>query len=192
MKNLALSTFLFFCFAVFADVAAQNSDADLRDNNIRMRSNDLEQTKRDAAKNNSGSASQMNYEIDKKFPEIKDDYEGIQLAQDAIVKAYTTGEKINYEQIEKSAKEVNKNAERLRSNLFISEAETKKEKDEKKIKSVKDLIVDLDKAVGAFVASAMFQNLRVVEQKTADKAQTHLAQIIKISRELSREAGKMK
>lgn len=196
MKNFALSTFLFFFFAVFSSLIAQaKPDSDLRDDNIRMRSNDLEQTKRDAAKNNSGSASQMNYEIDKKFPEIKEDYEGMQLAQETIVKAYTTGEKINYEQIEKSARQIEKNAGRLGSNLFISKTEIKKEKSDKKNekeKSIKDLIVELDNAIGGLTSSAMFQNLRVVEQKTADKAQTDLAQIIKISRELSKEAGKMK
>lgn len=196
MKKLGLSTFLFFFCAVFSSLIAQaKPDSDLRDDSIRMRSNDLEQTKRDAAKNNSGSASQMNYEIDKKFPEIKEDYEGIQLAQEAIVKAYTTGEKINYEQIEKSARDITKNALRLNSNLFVSKAEIKKEKTDKKDekeKSVKDLIVELDNAIGGFASSAMFQNLRVVDQKVADKAQSDLAQIIKISRELSKEAGKMK
>ena len=79
--------------------------------------------------------------------------------------------------------------------MFILKAEIKKEKSDKKNekeKSVKDLIVELDNAIGGFTSSAMFQNLRAVEQKTADKAQSDLAQLITISRELSNEAGKMK
>lgn len=194
MKFLALFTFLFFSFAVFSNLAAQaKPDSDLRDNNIRMRSADLERTKRDAEKNNSISASQMNAEIDRKFSEIKADYEGLQKAQDAIVKAYTTGKKINYGQIEKSAKEVSENAERLNSNLFTTEAKVENiKKNEKNETGVKDLIVELDGAVGSFVSSTMFQNLKVVDQKVADKAQSDLAHILRISRHLSKEAGKMK
>ena len=195
MKNSALFTFLFFTFAVFSSITAQaKPDSSLRDDGIRMRSADLERTKRDAEKTN--SAPQMNSEINSKFPEIKEDYEKIQLGQAAIVKAYTTGEKINYEQIEKSAKDMIKNAERLNSNLFTSASETDKDKSDKKsgekTKGVKDLIVDLDNAIGSFVSSAMFQDLRTVDPKVADKAQNDLTHILKISRALSKEAGKMK
>jgi len=208
MKNLALFIFLTLSFAIFSNLSAQVTpagagDTDLRDNNVRMRSNEIERIKRDGDKS-SGSASQMNNEIDKKFPEINEDYEGIQRSQEAIVKAYTTGAKINYEQIEKSANDLTKNAERLNSNLFATKTKTKKEKgdkkndeksdkkDEEKPKEIKALIVELDNAIGSFVSSAMFQNLKAVEQKVADKAQLDLAQIRKISGELSKEAGKLK
>lgn len=214
MKNLALFIFLTFSFAIFSNLSAQVTpagagDSDLRDNNVRMRSNEMERIKRDANKN---SASQMNDEIDKKFPEINEDYSGIQRSQEAIVKAYTTGKEINYAQIEKSANDLYKNAERLNSNLFTTKTKSKKEKsdkkddkkdsdkkaeakkadDDKKEKGVKELIVDLDNAVGSFVSSTMFQNLQNVDQKVADKAQFDLAQILKISSDLSKEAAKLK
>lgn len=206
MKNLALFIFLTLSIAIFSNLSAQVTpagagDTDLRDNNVRMRSNEMERIKRDANKN---SASQMNDEIEKKFPEINEDYSGIQRSQEAIVKAYTTGKEINYGQIEKSANDLNKNAERLNSNLFTTKAKSKKEKsakkdeeksdkkNEEKPKEIKSLIVELDNAIGSFVSSTMFQNLQNVDQKVADKAQLDLAHILKISSDLSNEAGKLK
>lgn len=196
MKKILISAFVIFAAAIFSSVFAQLApagagDTDLRDNNIRMRSNEIERVKRDADKQNEESA--MNPEIDSKFPEIKEDFEGIQLAQAAIIKAYSTGENIDYKQIRKSAEEIIKNAKRLDSNLFSSKLDKKKsKKDDKKTESVKDLIVDLDNAIGKFTQSAMFQNLKDVEPEVAKKAQNDLAKIVKISDKLSEAAGKMK
>lgn len=200
MKKIILSIFVVFAAAVFSSVSAQvpppgAGDKDLRDNNIRMRSNELERVKRNANKPKTGeSSSPMNAEIDTKFPEIKEDYESIQLSQDAVIKAYSTGEKIDYKQIETSAEVINKSAKRLDSNLFSSKPEKDKSKkdEDQKTKSVKDLIVELDNAIGSFVSSAMFQNLRVVDPAVAQKAQLDLTNIIEISKTLSKEAGKMK
>jgi hypothetical protein len=200
MKKFILSIFVVFAAAVFSCVSAQvpppgAGDKDLRDNNIRMRSNELERVKRNANKPKTGeSSSPMNSEIDTKFPEIKEDYESIQLSQDAIIKAYSTGEKIDYKQIETSAEAINKSAKRLDSNLFSPKPEKDKSKkdEDQKTKSVKDLIVELDNAIGSFVSSAMFQNLRVVDPAVAQKAQLDLTNILEISKMLSKEAIKMK
>ena len=120
MKKIILSIFVVFTTALFSSVFAQrvappgSSDKDLRDNNIRTRSNELERIKRDADKPKTAeSSTPMNSEIDAKYPEIKEDYEAIQLSQDAIIKAYSTGEKIDYKQIEAMAEAINKSAKRL-------------------------------------------------------------------------------
>ena len=198
MKKIILSALVIFAASIFSNVFAQEtmpagaSDSDLRDNNVRMRSNELERIKREADK--SGTTT-MNAEIDTKFPEIKEDFEGIQMSQAAIIKAYSTGENIDYKQIKNSADEINKNAKRLDSNLFSSKLEKKdksNKEEEKKTKSVRDLIVDLDNSIGAFTQSAMFQNLKVVDPEVAKKAQLDLANIMEISDKLSETAKKMK
>lgn len=199
MKKFILSVVVIFAASFVSTVVAQveppagAGDTDLRDNNIRMRSTDLERVKRDADKAN--SSSPMNSEIDTKYPEIKEDFEGIQLSQAAIVKAYSTGESIDYKQIETASETINKNAKRLDSNLFSSKLDKKeksKKDEEKKTESLRDLIVELDNAIGDFVSSPMFQNLRVVDPEVAKKAQMNLANIRELSEKVSKEAGKMK
>lgn len=199
MKKLILSVLVLFALAVFSNINAQETppgagDSDLRDNDIRLRSNELERIRRDAHKSDN-SASLMNSEIDAKYPQIKEDFEGMQITQAAIIKAYTTGEKPDYKTIEASAQELKAKAKRLESNLFSSKMETD-DKDsadkEKKTKSVRNLIVELDNAIGQFVSSTMFQNLRVVDPEVAKKAQSDLVLIMDLSDQLSKEADKMK
>ncbi len=201
IKNIILSTFLVF-FAGSGSIYAQEpadipvapAAPNLRDDDLRRRSIDMERTKRDAAKSDKEMPA-VKSDIDAKFPEIKEDFEGMQIFQSAIVKAYTTGEKINYEAIATSADEINKHAARLNINLFAPAAKKKKDKPEdlkEEPESVKNLIVKLDNAILAFSTSTMFKNLRTVEPEIAGKAQSDLAEIIKISAELSKEAKKMK
>lgn len=207
MKKLLLLIALVFLTGIYSNINAQaptvstpavTGDTTLRDDSIRMRSIDLERAKQDAAKSNrtsdTGATASINTEIDKKYPQIKEDFEGIQTNQTVIINAYTTGESINYKQIKLSADEINKSAKRLDGNLFAERDETKKAEKEKdkKTKEIKDLIVELDNAIGNFVASPMFQNLRVVDPEVAGKAQTELIKITQISELLSKEADKMK
>lgn len=216
MKRVISSVFIIFTAAIISNISAQQvappgaGDKDLRDDNIRMRSVDIERTKRDAEKptSNSNSSSTnaptavIKSDIDTKYPQIKEDFEGLQNNQAAIVKAYTTGEKIDYDQIKISAAALNENAKRLDGNLFAPkvefktvESELKKvesKENETKAKSIKNLIVDLDTAIGNFVSSTMFQNLRVVEPEVAGNTQADLAKVMEISEMLSVEAGKIK
>jgi|GEM_PF-594608 len=208
MEKTALAAAFLFAFVLYSSVQAQVTpppgagDKDLRDTNIKGRSNELERINREAKKNKKdGNQSKNQTEEDKlalKFTEIKEDYETIQTAQTAVTDAYTTGAKIDYGQIAKSAAEVNKSALRLSANLFPPPAEKSKEKknekkdgtiEEKPIpKTVRDLIIDLDNAVGAVVSSPMFQNLRVIDPKVAEKTKSDLETVIKLSDALQKEA----
>lgn len=205
MKKFILPIFIILLTTAISDVNAQDAPAPppvpdapvLRDDNIRLRSVEIERARRDAAKKNTDqNAVAVNSEIEKKYPEIKEDYEGLQLSQMAIVKAYTTNEKIDYETIAISADKINDHAKRLNSNLFAKEKKKKKEKnkdsEENQAKSVRDLIVELDNAIGAVATSKMFQNLRVVEPEVAEKTQADLMNVMRISSELSEAVGKMK
>lgn len=194
---------------VYAQLASPPGagDKDLRDTDVKRRSIEMERIERDAKKRSGKPAkSQAPKNEDRlaaKYAEIKTDYEQIQLSQNAIVKAYQTGGKIDYAQIGKSAGEINKSAARLNANLFpvpieenanSKEEEKKKDKTEKQFKTAKstrDLIIDLDGAIGSFATSSMFQNLRVVDPQVSAKTKLDLEKIIELSALLDFEARKL-
>ena len=175
------------------EVPTVPGDKPVRDNNIKNRSIALERAKRELSKN---STSPVRADIDKKFPEIKEDFEGMQISQSAIIKAYTTGKNIDYNLISASSKQVNKHAKRLYKNLFTKKLKIKKkkskDKDSEETKPIKDLIVGLDNSIGAFSQSAMFRNLRVVQPEVAEKAQKDLRNIVILSSQIEKMAGAMK
>jgi hypothetical protein len=180
-------------------------DKDLRDTDVKRRSIEMERVERDARKGSGANAkntpAKNEDRLAGKYDEIKTDYEQIQLMQDAVVKAYQTGSKIDYQQIGKSAHEMNRSASRLISNLFPvspdeKEEAKKEEKDKaeaerKPAKSVRDLIIELDNTIGSFAASPMFQNLRVIEPKVSAKTKLDLEKVAELSRLLEAEARKM-
>lgn len=196
MKKFILPISLFLLALMTTSVNAQEPPATpdapvLRDDNIRQRSIEMERIKRDANKKSSNKPA-VRSDIETKYPQIKEDFEGIQLSQQAIIKAYSNGEKIDYKTISSSAKQINKHAKRLNSNLFTETKKKKKKDKEKKPKSVRDLIVELDNAIGAVITSKMFQNLRVVDPQIAEKTQADLMNVMRISSELSEITKKMK
>ena len=210
---IALVGLTAICSNIYAQQAAPpgGGDKDLRDTNVKSRSNELERIDRDAKKQPTGSknstpvpaTAEAEDKLAAKYGEIKTDYEQIQLSQDAVIKTYQTGGKVDYAQISKSAQEINKSAMRLNSNLFTVPTienleakgevknEEKMEKETKTSRSVRDLIVDLDNAVGSFATSPMFQNLRVVDAKVSEKTRLDLEKIIELSAMLDAEAQKM-
>ena len=202
MRKIIFSILLISIAAVFSNIFAQREtpagagDTNLADNNIKMRSVELERVKREAAQAEAASFAPINTKLAAKFPQIKEDFEGVQMLEDAIIKAYTTGKTIDYSLIESAANGINSKAKRLDSNLF---ADTKKEKedlttkqDAEKVKPVRDLIVELDNAIGSFVKSKIFGNIKVIEPEDAIKTRTDLISILQLSEKLSMEAKKMK
>ena len=210
MKKLFILIALVGSTAIYSNVNAQQaappgaSDKDLGDKNIKTRSVEIERVDRDAHKTDNGttnnaapngSGSSPEDKLTAKYNAIKADYEQIQISQDAIIKAYQGGGGVDYAQIGKSALEINKSAMRLNTNLFpppvAASDEQKPEKKTKTTKSVRDLIVELDTAIGSFTTSSMFQNLRLIDPKVAIKAQSDLKQITELSGTLNNEAKKM-
>lgn len=212
MKKIMVLTLVLLASA-FLNVSAQVTpagagDKDLRDTNVKGRSNELERIKRDAQKPEKRdknappgtiSVTETEDALAAKYEEIKTDYEQIQLSQDSIIKAYQSGDKIDYSQIGKSSSEINKSAVRLNSNLFTptvaenSDAK-KEEKTEKKPempKSMRDIIVDLDNTIGRFASSPMFQNLRAVDPMVSEKTKLDLERVIQLSSLIAAEAEKM-
>ena len=213
MKKILVLTVLVCSTAIGSNIYAQQTpppgagDKDLRDTDVKRRSVEMERVERDARKPNQSPqtqvAKQAEDKLAAKYADIKTDYEQIQLSQDAVVKTYQGAGKIDYAQIGKSALEINNSATRLNSNLFpappVEPADAKMEvnkdekakKETKPAKSVRDLIVELDNAVGSFTTSPMFQNLRVVDAAVSAKAKLDLEKIIEVSSILNKQAQKM-
>lgn len=195
MKKNIISIFLVLAAAAYSSALAQPptggstpggaSDNNLRDDNIRMRSVELDRIKKEAAKQDPTKFAATNSKIESKFPEIQEDFEGIQIAQTAIITAYTTGKTIDYKLIASSAKEISKRAKRLDSNLFlvvfdVGAAKTDKTAEAKK-PTIRDMIVELDNSIGDFVTSKIFSNLKVFDPEVAKKTRIDLAHVIQAS-----------
>jgi len=211
MKKIFILIALVVSTAICSNIYAQREtppgagDKDLRDTDVKRRSMEMERIDREAHKTNQTAvnprAAKAEDKLAVKYAEIKKDYEQIQLSQDVVIKTYQDGGKIDNAQIGKSALEINGSAIRLKSNLFPvienpdSEKEekkgTKKEKESKLAKSVRDLIVDLDNTIGSFATSPMFQNLRTVDAAVSEKARINLEKIIELSAALNAEVQKM-
>ena len=155
-----------------------------------MRSLELERVKRDANKPRPSEISKL---AEVRFAVIKDDFENIQKLQSSIVKAYTTGEKINYEKIRESALEMRKKATRLWVNFFNINSETYTYKYTRNLGSisVKDLIVEIDNTLTVFVSSPMFANPTVVDAAENEQAEVNLKKLIELSASLNFEAAKL-
>jgi hypothetical protein len=171
-------------------------DKNLGDDQVKLRSVELERVKRDAQIIEAASYAPINPKLVAQFAQIKEDYEAIQILEAAIIKAYTTGKTIDYATIETSADGIGKKALRLDENLF---AATKKDRlevkpDEKKEKplTVRDLIIGLDNAVGNFVSSPIFGKIKVVEPDVAIKTRDDLFNVLRLSEKLAAEARKLK
>jgi hypothetical protein len=213
VKRIIILTVTLLAAAAFSNVSAQVTppgagDKDLRDTNIKGRSNELERIDRDAKKEAgkkknkpvvNAAAKQPEDKLAAKYDEIKTDFEQIQQFQDSIINAYKSGDKIDYGQIGKFSSEINKSAVRLTSNLFpapiVENSDAKKEEKAKKEmktpKSVREIIVDLDNTIGSFAASLMFRNLRATDPRVSEKTRLDLERIIELSGMLAGAAGKM-
>jgi hypothetical protein len=191
MRNAVFSLF-FVCLAI--PVAAQSvtpspiANTEIRDNgSIRMRSLEFERVKRDFFKN-AGKGSPRDALL--RFERFKQDFEGLQKTQDRIVKTYTTGATINLSRIARLSAELSKKALRLYSNLFGTSSDLNREKDAAVTKGVRDLIIDLDDAVGDFVTSPFFADDKLVDQRISEKTQADLRRVIDLSISLAGEAKK--
>ena len=166
------------------------ADAEIRDtDSIRMRSLALEQAKREENKLHASEDSKI---PEAKFAVIKSDFESIQKLESSIVKTYKTGKKIDYVKIGELALEMKKRAGRLGLNFFDIKDESGVDPNPQDLtrKSVRDLIIDLDGTLTAFVTNPTFTGLRVIDAKNNDRARADLEKLIELSRDLQEAAEK--
>ena len=168
-------------------------DKNLGDRNVKERSVELERVSRDMKK----AAPASKEDRERQFREIKEDFERIQNSQSEIVDGYTKAKTVDYEKISENAEKIHVGAKRLMENLFGPVEQKKGEKKVEKLAApmptdVKALIVDLDNAIGAFTANAMFTNPQVVNVEENKKAKAELEKIIAVSAVLKKESDKLK
>ncbi len=207
MKKIIFTIFVIFLAASFSNIMAQGvptgvgtpagaTDKNLGDDGIKMRSVEIERIKKEAQSAEAASFAPINKEVVTKFPQIKEDFEALQILEAAIIKAYTTGKTIDYGLIESSADGINKRAKRLDNNLFADTKKDKKVEDESKkegkTKTLRDLIVQLDTAIGEFVTSKIFSNNKIIEPEVAIKARIDLLNVTQLSEKVGLEAKKLK
>lgn len=199
MKNAALA--VFFLAFLASSVSAQYvspipvMEKEVRDGtSTKMRSMELDRAKREAGIN---PIEKFGPAVVNNFLEIKQDFEKIQLLESNIVKVYTRGKVIEYARIAAFSAELNQSAARLKKNLFsLSDKDAKEspevsEKSEKPVPSdVKNLIVELDDAVGAFIGNPIFTTSKKSASGEKEKAKAALERMIKISEALKLEAEK--
>ncbi len=168
------------------------AESDLRDNSIKMRLIEIERFKRDATKPRPAEST-TDREI--RSAKTKENFEEIQKLQDAIIEAYTTGKSIDYARISRSASDIGNRGSWLNKNLFGANPDNPdadREKETYAQKSVRDLIIELDNAIGRFVQSPIFQEVRVVDLEVSEAARLELRNIVRLSNMLSVKAVKLK
>lgn len=196
MKAAAL--IIFGVIFLTASTAAQVSpvpvvDSEVRDSqSIRMRSLEIERAERSA---NKAPGAEIQQEAKIKFARISENFEAIQKLQSSIVEAYTKGRAINYGKISDSATEMRTRAVRFGVDFFSADPEMDGESEGRsnppESDDVRTLVIELEKAIGAFVASPVFGKA-VVDSRSVESAQSELFKIIQLSERLSRAADKLR
>lgn len=183
-----------FNFCLSAQVSpVPVTDQEVRDStSTRMRSLEMERAKRNVSKTLRPEVSE---EAQNRFSRIRDDFEAIQKVQLSIVEAYTAARVINYSRIRESALELKRRSLRLSVDFFNTNIEpgldNNKETKLREGETFRDTLIELDTAVGTFVASPIFQH-SVVDSRELEKAQLELTKIIILSGRLSQLADRPK
>lgn len=164
-------------------------DKNLRDgvSDVKGRSNEIERMKRDTEKPASDPAPN--------FPQIKEDFERIQIINSDTLQSNASGAALDYKLISEAASEIKKRATRLKSNMFASVSEKpskEKERDAEEQQDLQSLLTMLDNAITSFAHSPIFQNIKVVNPQDSTKAKQDLEKVIKLSTRIGKEADKMK
>jgi hypothetical protein len=87
---------------------------------------------------------------------------------------------------------MSKKAARLERNLFEKRADKTENDNDVERKQVRDLIIELDGAIGNFTNGQIFKNIKLVDTENAQKSQDQLRKIIILSGKLSIEASTQK
>lgn len=127
----------------------------------------------------------------RRFPQIKEDFERIQLINSDVLQANSTGRQLEYGKIAEAAAEVNKRAKRLKSNLFPSTSTNTAKQTELRPEvpqDLKSLLRVLDHAVSEFVHNPIFENIKIVNPEDSTRAQGAIELIIKLSKRVTKRA----
>ena len=181
-KQLFLTTILTLASALWSSANAQLpagvGTGGRRDKSIedKYRSDEMERVRREA--------HTPSYRPTTRFPEIKEDFERIQVINGELLEVTNSNSGLNYERISEAAGEIMKRATRLKSNLFPSVSKERGKKiapQSEAREDLKSLLAALDRAILDFVHNPIFENTKVVNPKDSTRAERDLQQIINLS-----------
>jgi hypothetical protein len=126
------------------------------------------------------------------FPQINDDFKGIQELHNQIIRVAKTDKGVNYDRLADLADDLKKRSSRLRENLALPVPEKPESQpahsEEINESHVQKAIGDLHDLIVSFVANPLFKNLGVLDAKVIDEASENLDNIIDVSSEIKRDA----
>ena len=186
LSSISRWLFLVIVIASSSSVQAQRSPTvSPKDKSIedKFRSDEIERVRRSAATRNDRPTA--------RFPQIKEDFERIQLINSDVLQASPFDKGLDYRSISKAAAEIKKRATRLKLNLFPSDSKERDRKIEEQAKAPQDLrslLTELDKAISSFVHNPIFENTRVVDPEDSLRAERDLEKIISLSTKTKKKA----
>ena len=128
--------------------------------------------------------------------QIKEDYVRIQEVNRDMVQAASAGGVLDLKFVAKSASEIRKRAERLKSNLALPEPEkttehAKEAAAEAGPAQLKASLLTLGRLVAVFVRNPIFREVNVVDAQQSVKASRDLEQIIELSGRLKKHSERL-
>ncbi len=189
-KQLFLATIIALSPLLVSSATAQTVPSDSpgsspKDRSLedKYRSDEIERVRREA--------ETREYHPSLRFPEIKKDFERIQIINSEQLQTSASRPRYDFERIAKAATEIRTRATRLKSNLFpIASKGLDKQSDRSNSKrdDLKFLLHELDRAIIIFVHNPMFENTRVVNQQDSARAERGLWDIIDLSERTRKRA----
>jgi hypothetical protein len=130
------------------------------------------------------------------LPQIKEDFERIQLIEREMMKSVFVDVLVDYQQIQKASAEIKKRAARLKTNLAYPEplnrSKARKNRPGNSDEDIKMSLANLDQSIMSFVVNPIFQlQQQVVETQLAMKAVSDLLDIIELSEATKKHAERL-
>jgi hypothetical protein len=181
-KRLFLATIIALLSALGSSANAQVTPSDSpgaspKDKALedKYRSDEIERVRREAERREERRTT--------RFPQIKQDFERIQIISGDLLQASSSNVQLDYARISEAAGEIRRRATRLKSNLFPSASEdTKQIKQQgEESRDLKSLLIALDKSIASFAHNPIFGNIKIVNSQDSTKAERELEKIIKLS-----------
>jgi hypothetical protein len=127
--------------------------------------------------------------------QVAEDYQRIQVINNKMMSAATSGKPLDYAGIAEVTSEIRKRALRLKTNIALPKPEDadKKLKDQvgESDAQIKDSLRVLDRFIMSFVKSPIFKNPDLVDAKIASKASHDLESVIELSQLINKNAEKL-
>jgi hypothetical protein len=129
------------------------------------------------------------------LPQIKEDFERLQLIERDMMKSVFAENLVDYQQILKTSAEIKKRAARLKTNLAYPEPldrQARKSRPGIEDEDIKVSLTNLDQSIMSFVTNPIFQlQEQVIESRLAMKATSDLMDIIDLSDALKKHAARL-